>query len=30
MRKKEFLKLMEEDEDWAPGWDIIDNEFERL
>lgn len=21
---------MEEDEDWAPGWDIIDNEFERL
>ena len=30
MRKKDFLKLMEEDEDWAPGWDIIDNEFERL
>lgn len=30
MTKEEFLKKMEEDSEWAPGWDVIDNEFSRL
>lgn len=30
MTKEEFLKRMEEDHEWGPGWDIIENEFSKL
>lgn len=30
MTKEEFLAKVEADPEWAPGWDIIDAEFERL
>lgn len=30
MIKEEFLKRMEEDSSWAPGWEAIDGEFQRL
>lgn len=30
MTKEEYCKRMQEEEDWAPGWDAIDQEFERL
>lgn len=30
MTKEEFIKKSEEDQEWAPGWDIIDNEFNKL
>lgn len=30
MNREEFIKKLNEDEEWAPGWDIIDTEFERI
>lgn len=30
MTKEEFIAKMEADEEWAPGWEVIDKEFERL
>lgn len=30
MTKEEFKKRMEEEEDWAPGWDAIEAAFEKL
>lgn len=30
MTKEEFIEKMEADPEWAPGWDVIDKEFERL
>lgn len=30
MTVEEFKKKAESDPEWAPGWDIIDNEFDRL
>ncbi len=30
MTKEEFISRMKEEEDWAPGWDIIDNAFNDL
>lgn len=30
MTKEDYLKKMNEDEEWAPGWDAIDEEFDRL
>lgn len=30
MTKEEFLKKIDEDNEWAPGWDIIENEFAKL
>ena len=30
MTKEEFLKRVKEDEEWAPGWETIEQEFERL
>lgn len=30
MTLEEFKKRMEAEEDWAPGWEIIDKEFDRL
>ncbi len=30
MTKEEYVEKMNNDEDWAPGWDAIDAEFDRL
>lgn len=30
MTKEEYIKRMHDEEDWAPGWDAIDEEFARL
>lgn len=30
MTKDEFIKRMNEDSEWAPGWDVIEGEFSRL
>ena len=30
MTKEEFLKRVKENEEWAPGWETIEQEFERL
>lgn len=30
MTKEEYIRKMEEDEEWAPRWDAIDDEFSRL
>ena len=30
MTKEEYIKRMNEDEEWAPGWDAIEAEFERI
>ena len=30
MTKEEFLKRVKEDKEWAPGWETIEHEFERL
>jgi hypothetical protein len=30
MTKEEFIQKTKADSDWAPGWEVIDNEFERL
>lgn len=30
MTKEEYIRKMNENEDWAPGWDVIDEEFSRL
>lgn len=30
MTKEEYIKRMNEEDDWAPGWDAIEEEFERL
>ena len=30
MTKEEYIKRMKEDDEWAPGWDAIDAEFDRL
>lgn len=30
MTKDEYIKRMNEEDDWAPGWDAIEAEFERL
>ncbi len=30
MTKREYVKRMKEEEDWAPGWDAIEAEFARL
>lgn len=30
MTKEDYIKKMEEEEDWAPGWDAIDEEFDRI
>ena len=30
MTKEEFLAMMHEDDEWAPGWDAIEEEFSRL
>ncbi len=30
MTKDEFIKKMNEDSEWAPGWDVIEDEFSRL
>ncbi|MBQ8568491.1 MAG: suppressor of fused domain protein [Oscillospiraceae bacterium] len=30
MTKEEYIRRMNESDDWAPGWEAIDNEFERL
>lgn len=30
MTKEEFLKRIEEDEEWCPGWEAIEKEFSRL
>ena len=28
MTKEEYIKRMNEEDDWAPGWDAIEEEFE--
>ena len=30
MTIEEFRKRVEDDPEWAPGWEIIDNEFDRI
>ena len=30
MTKEEYRKRMDEDNEWAPGWDAIEAEFDRL
>lgn len=30
MTKEEYIKRMNEDHEWAPGWDVIEEEFSRL
>ena len=30
MTIEEFRKRVEDDPEWAPGWEIIDKEFDRL
>lgn len=30
MTKEEYIKRINEEDDWAPGWDAIEGEFERL
>ena len=30
MTKEEYINRMKEDEEWAPGWEAIDAEFDRL
>ena len=30
MTKEEYIAKMNEDHEWAPGWDAIQNEFDRL
>ena len=30
MTKEEYIKRMNEEDDWVPGWDAIEEEFERL
>lgn len=30
MTKEEYIKKMNEDNEWAPGWDTIEAEFSRL
>ncbi|MEE0264404.1 MAG: suppressor of fused domain protein [Acutalibacteraceae bacterium] len=30
MTKEEYIKRMNEDKEWAPGWDAIQDEFERI
>lgn len=30
MTKREYVKRMKEDQEWAPGWDAIESEFSRL
>ena len=30
MTKEEYIKRMKEDEEWSPGWDAIDEEFDSL
>lgn len=30
MTKEEYIKRMHTEDDWAPGWDAIDTEFDRL
>ena len=30
MTKEEYIKKMKEDDEWAPGWEAIDAEFDRL
>lgn len=30
MNKKEFIKKMNEDHEWAPGWEVIDGVFDKL
>lgn len=30
MTKEEYIKRMKEDSEWAPGWDAIDSEFDRI
>ena len=29
MTKEEYIKRMNEEDDWVPGWDAIEEEFER-
>ena len=30
MTKEEYVKRMKEDDEWAPGWEAIDAEFDCL
>lgn len=30
MTKEEYIRKMNEDHEWAPGWDVIETEFSRL
>ena len=30
MTREEYVERMEKEDDWAPGWDAIDREFDRL
>jgi len=30
MTKEEYIRKMQEDHEWAPGWDVIEGEFSRL
>ena len=30
MTREEYVEKMKKDDDWAPGWDAIDREFDRL
>ena len=29
MTREEYVEKMKKDDDWAPGWDAIDREFDR-
>lgn len=29
MTREEYVERMEREDDWAPGWDAIDREFDR-
>ena len=30
MTREEYVERIEKEDDWAPGWDAIDREFDRL
>ena len=30
MTREEYIRKMKEDNEWAPGWDVIEAEFSRL
>ena len=30
MTKEEYIRKINEDHEWAPGWDVIETEFSRL